>query len=87
MVNLAFGKNRSEVLGAPDPLQALQQVHCEIHRAHCDYQHVAEDRGGLAAEIGEVIRAFVDSWWLRAGSEQEARNANIHGLAASKEDV
>jgi hypothetical protein len=32
-VEVAFAKNRSEVLGAPDPLVAAQQVHWRIHRA------------------------------------------------------
>jgi hypothetical protein len=83
-VEVVFGENRSEVLGALDTLQALQRVHWQIHRAHCDYQHVAEDRRRLAAEIGEVIHAFVDELVAAGWSEQEARDANIHGLAGSK---
>jgi len=35
--NAAFGENRSEVLGAPDQRQALQRIHWQIHKAHCDY--------------------------------------------------
>jgi hypothetical protein len=59
-VEVAFAENRSEVLGAPDPLLAAQHVHWTIHRAFIDYQTAAEDRRQLAADIGEVIRRFVD---------------------------
>jgi hypothetical protein len=59
-VDVAFADNRSEVLGAPDPLQAIQQTHWQIHKAHCDYQRAADDRRQLAADIGEIMRTLVD---------------------------
>jgi hypothetical protein len=33
VVDMAFAENRSEVLGAPDPLAAVQQVHWSIRKA------------------------------------------------------
>jgi hypothetical protein len=50
---------RLRVLDSTDVLGALEQVHCQIHRAHCDHQQVAEDRRLLAAGIGEIVRAFL----------------------------
>jgi hypothetical protein len=49
-------RDRSEVLCAPDPLQAIQHAHWQIHQAHCDFQHAAEERRRLAAETGEITR-------------------------------
>jgi hypothetical protein len=83
----AFAKNRSEALGAPDPLQTVQQIHWQIHKAHCDYQRVAEDRRRLGAEIGQIIRTFLDELMATGWSETEARHANIGGLAGSHEEA
>ncbi len=71
----------SDVLGAKDPLGAIQEVHWQIHDAHNDYQTAAERRRQLAADIGEMIRLLVEE--LRAGgwTEDEARNVNVHELA------
>ena len=84
-VDFAFAQNRSEVLGAPDPLRAVQQVHWTMHRAFVEYQTIAEDRRQLAAEIGEVIRRFIDALAAAGWSEPEARAAKVHELGASKE--
>lgn len=54
------------------------------HKAHCDYQQVAEDRRRFAATIGETIRAFVDELVAAGWSEHEARNANVHDLASRR---
>jgi len=81
-VDQAFANNRSEVLGASDPLVAVQRVHWQIHRAFCDYQQVSEDRRHLAAEIGELIAAgdqLVAAGW----SEDAARTADVHQLATA----
>jgi hypothetical protein len=83
-VDVAFAEHRSEVLGALDALAAIQQVHWRIHRAFISYQAVAEERRQLAAEIGELIRQFVDALVAAAWPEQEARNANVHELAINK---
>jgi hypothetical protein len=59
-VDVAFAANRSEVLGAANPLAAIQDAHRRIHSAFIDYQTAAEERRQLAAEAGELIRQFVD---------------------------
>lgn len=83
-VEVAFAEHRSEVLGAPDPLAAVQQVHWTVHAAFLNDQAAAEQRRQLAAEIGEVIRQFVDTLVAAGWSEQHARNANVHEIATSK---
>jgi hypothetical protein len=80
-VEAAVRGNQSQALGARDPRQALQQAHWQIHRAHRDYQNVAEDRRRLAASIGEIVGAFVDELVAAGWSEREARNAKISELA------
>jgi len=71
----------SEVLSSLDPLGAIQEVYWEIHRAFVGYQHDAEDRRMLAADIGELIARFVAELQAIGWCEQEARNANVHELA------
>jgi hypothetical protein len=73
--------NDSEVLSSTDPLGGIQEVHWEIHRAFNAYQHAAEDRRMLAADIGELIRELVAELQAAGWTEQEARNANVHELA------
>jgi hypothetical protein len=80
-IDVAFAENRSEVLGAPDPLAAVQQVHWSIHRAFIDYQTAAEERRALAEDTGESIREFVDALVAAGWTEQQARNADVHQLA------
>lgn len=80
-------RRRSQVLDSPDLLVAVQAVHWQIHQAHCDYERVAEDRRHLAAEIGEIIRTFLDELVAAGCSEQQARNTGIHALANSEEDA
>jgi hypothetical protein len=83
-VDVAFAEHRSEVLGAPDPLTAIQQVHRQIHRAFIAYQTVAEERRQLAAEIGELVRQLVDALLTAGWTEEQARTTNIHELATHK---
>ena len=45
-VDVAVDEHRSEVLGAPDPLTAVQHVHWQIHLAFIAYQAAAEERDG-----------------------------------------
>jgi hypothetical protein len=71
----------SEVLSSPDPLGAIQEVHWEIHRAFIAYQHAAEDRRMLAADIGELVSGLVAELQAVGWTDQEARNANVHELA------
>ncbi len=73
--------NGSEVLSSPDPLGAIQEVYWEIHRAFNGYQHAAEDRRMLAADIGELSGARVAELQAIGWGEQEARDANVCELA------
>ena len=83
-VDVAFGEHRSDLLGAADPLTAIQQVHWQIHRAFIGHQTVAEERRRLAAEIGEVVRQLVDALIAAGWTEEQARNTNVHELATHK---
>jgi hypothetical protein len=83
-VDVALAENRSEVLGARDALQAIQQTHWQIHKAHHDYLHAAEDRRQLAADLGGIIRTLLDELVAAGSSEPEARNANVGTLAAAQ---
>lgn len=83
-VDVAFAEHRSEVLAAPDPLAAIQRVHWQIHSAFIAYEAAAEERRQLAAEIGELIRQFVDALVAAGWNETQARNANVHELATSQ---
>jgi hypothetical protein len=86
-LEIAFAENRSEVLGAPDPLAAIQQVHWTIRKAFVDYQSAAEERRQLAADVGELIREFVQELVAAGWSEERARDANVHELAANKQSI
>jgi hypothetical protein len=81
VVDQAFATNRSEVLGAPDPLAAIQRVHWQIHRAFHDYQAAGEQRRQLAADAGELIRELVDALTAAGWTEDQARDADVHQLA------
>ncbi len=63
-------------------LPALQEVHWTIHRAFSEYQRIGEDRRHLAAEIGELIAQFTAELVAAGWSEDAARNADVHQLAA-----
>jgi hypothetical protein len=76
---------RSRVLDSPDLLGAVQDAHWQIHHAHCDYQHIAEERRRLATEIGEVARDFLDELAGAGWPEKQARDANVHNLADAGE--
>jgi len=84
VINMTLAENRSEVLGAPDPLTALQQVQRSIRSAFTDCQTTAEERRQLAADTGETIRQLVDALVAAGWSEQQARSANVHQLALIK---
>jgi hypothetical protein len=79
-----LGGGRSKVLGAPDPLRAVQQVHWSIHKAFVDYQATTEERRWPAAGTDELIGRFVDALVAAGWSEEQARDANVHELASGK---
>ena len=64
-------------------LRALQDVHWTVHKAFIDYQNAAEERRQLAADVGELIREFLDALTEAGWTEAQARNADVHQLAAS----
>jgi hypothetical protein len=62
-------------------LSDVQEVHWAIHRAFSEHQQLSEDRRHLAAEIGELIAAFVAELIAAGWSEEQARGADVHQLA------
>ena len=64
-------------------LGELQEAHWTIHRVFSEHQQLAEDRRHLAAEIGELIAQFVCELVAAGWTEQEARQADVHQLAAA----
>ena len=80
-IDVASTQDRSNVVGAPNPLQAVQRIHWQIHRAHCDYEASAEHRRELAALIGELSHEFVATLVAAGWSEQDVRGANVDKLA------
>jgi len=63
-------------------LPALQQAHWTIHRAFSEHQRVCEERRQLAADVGELIAAFTAELTAAGWSEDQARTADVHQLAA-----
>ncbi len=84
VVEVATAHNRSEVLDAPDPLRAVQQVHWSIHKAFTSYQSAAERRRQLAAEIGELAGDLITTLLGAGWSEHDAREACVHDLAITR---
>ena len=60
-------------------LEALQQIHWQIHRAFCAYQHAGEQRRQLAVDVGELSQQLTQAlcaagWSTRPGATgQRAR--------------
>jgi hypothetical protein len=87
-VEVTFASNRSEILGAGDPLREAQHAHWTIHHAFLDYQTAAERRRQLAAEIGELAGELIATLVAAGWSEHDAREANVQKLAnTSNADV
>jgi len=85
VVDVARAENRSDALGALDPLAALQQAHWRIRKAFSEYQAAAEERRQLAVDTGETIRQFVDALMRAGWTETQARAANVHELATTNQ--
>lgn len=62
-------------------LQALQDVHWQVHRAFCEYQSACEQRRQLAVEVGELSVQLTEALTAAGYSAQQARQANVHQLA------
>jgi hypothetical protein len=67
-------------------LGALQDAHWTIHRAFHDYQTLAEQRRQLAADVGELCREFIEALTQAGWTEHEARDADVHQLAAQQRE-
>jgi hypothetical protein len=78
---LGAGLPAAEVQAAV--LAGLQEAHWAIHRAFSEHQQISEDRRHLAAEIGELIASFVAELIAAGWSEEAARAADVHQLAAA----
>jgi hypothetical protein len=63
-------------------LAALGEIHWQIHRAFCEYQSACEERRQLAADVGELAAQLTDALCAAGFSQQDARRANVHLLAA-----
>jgi hypothetical protein len=70
---------------APDTntpmLEALHQIHSQIHRAFCAYQHASEQRRQLAVDVGELSEQLTRALCAAGWSTDQARHANVHQLA------
>lgn len=86
-VDVAFANNRSEILGAGDPLQEAQDVHWTIQHAFIDYQTAAERRRQVAAEVGELAGELIGTLVAAGCSKHDAREANVQKLANGSNKV
>ncbi|HLH65999.1 MAG TPA: hypothetical protein VKV27_09865 [Solirubrobacteraceae bacterium] len=64
-------------------LQALQDVHWQVHGGFCEYQSACEERRQLAVEVGELAAGLTDALCAVGWTRQEAQRADVHQLAAS----
>jgi hypothetical protein len=51
-----------------------------VRRAFMDYQHAAEDRRALGADVGEAVMRLVDAMTAAGFTEEQARNADVWAL-------
>jgi len=63
-------------------LKALQDAHWQVHRGFCQYQSACEERRQLAFEVGELSQQLTDALTSAGFSADDARNADVHQLAA-----
>jgi len=75
------GGERREVETAM--LAALQATHWAIHRAFCEFQSASEERRQLAVDVGELSQQLIEVLCASGLTEQAARSADVHELAAT----
>ena len=68
--------------GPSTTLDALPQIHWQIHRAFCAYQHAAGQRRQLAIDVGELSHQLTQALCAVGWSADQARRANVHQLAS-----
>jgi len=78
---LASANQQLDAGAAPDTPR-LADLHWRIHRAFCAYQDAAEQRRQLAVDVGEYSQQLTDALGAAGWSAQQARQANVHYLAA-----
>jgi hypothetical protein len=64
-------------------LGALQRAHWTIHSAFVDYQSACEERRRLAVDVGELSQQLTVELCAAGWSEDAARSADVHELAAA----
>ena len=62
-------------------LDGLREIHWQIHRAFCEYQHTCEERRQLAVEVGELAAGLTDALCAAGFDRHDARRADVHQLA------
>jgi len=74
------------LLGANDQVRAVtagsagRGLSDTIRAAFVEYQHAAEDRRGLGADVGEAEVRLVDAMTAAGYSERQAREADVWAL-------
>jgi hypothetical protein len=68
--------------GQAGVLGALQEIYWAIHRGFCEYQSASEERRQLAVDVGELSGQLTEALCAAGWSADQARNANVHELAA-----
>jgi hypothetical protein len=74
------------LLGAAEQVKAVtagsagRELADTIRGAFVDYQHVAEDRRELGADVGEAVVRLVDELTAAGYTEQQARAADVWAL-------
>lgn len=63
--------------------QALRETRWVIRSAFCSYQCACEERRQLAFEVGELSVQLAEELVAGGWSEADARDADVHELAAS----
>lgn len=71
---------RPPVLDAESPVTALGEVALRIRRALADYQHAAEQRREVGADVGEATVRLVDALIIAGLSDAQARRADVRAL-------
>jgi hypothetical protein len=79
-VDLGVAGRRPPVLDAESPVAALGEVAECIRCAFVDYQHAAEQRREVAADVGEATVRLVDALIAAGLSDAQARRADVRAL-------
>jgi hypothetical protein len=78
--DLGLAGRRPPVLAGEDPVAELGEVADTIRRAFYAYQHAAEQRRQVAADVGEATVRLVDALTTAGFSGTQARHADVRAL-------